>query len=212
MIGFIYFLKNPVTHEIFYIGATKTSLSNRLRTHYQHLAEYKKGQRKSNKRYLYLDKMSQKAEIHLLEIVENISLLDTIEIMYIGLFKSWGFTLTNQTQGGKGGDTYKSITDVRKQHYKLLMQAKLKGIQKPKGFGANLSKTRQGIGNPAAGTSIYFPVACYKDGKLKKVFNYPFEINEFLSKGRGAYSNILKVLSGKIKYKPYGYEWIQHKI
>ena len=42
-VGFIYYLQNPVTGEIFYVGATETSLKNRLRTHYQHLSEALKG-------------------------------------------------------------------------------------------------------------------------------------------------------------------------
>lgn len=210
MIGFIYFLKNPLTQEIFYIGATKTSLLCRLRTHYQHLREYQKGLRKHNKRYEYLEKMSCKAEIHLLEIVEDVSFLNAYEGMYIGLFKSWGFVLMNQTDGGTGGATYKHLTAVRKAQYKLLFQKKLGGKKQPKELVERWSVQKKGLGNPRAGTSTYFPVSCYKQDILVKTFDYPFEINDFLNK-KDAYSNVLKILKGK-KGKPYGYEWKQHKI
>ena len=66
--GFIYYLQNPITGEIFYVGSTECSLKNRLRTHYQHLREYERGLRKHNKRYEYLLNLRpNKATIHLLE-------------------------------------------------------------------------------------------------------------------------------------------------
>lgn len=211
MIGFVYFLKNPVTNEIFYIGCTKVSLKNRLRTHYQHLRDCERGFRRENKRYLYLKNlMPHKAEIHLLEIVDEKD-LEFTEIMYIGLFRSWGFHLTNQTEGGKGGDTYRNLTETRKAQYKRLLQAKLKDRPKPKGFKENLSKARTGIGNTMAGTSKHCPVACYKNGKLIKVFKYPFEVNAYLENDQ-AWGNIVKVITGKLSYKPYGYEWKKHKL
>ena len=53
-LGYIYALKNPITNEIFYIGATSKSLEERLKMHYVHLEAFKRGERKSNKRFTYL--------------------------------------------------------------------------------------------------------------------------------------------------------------
>lgn len=194
------------------MGATRVSLMNRLRTHYIHLSEYKRGLRKSNRRYDYLiTLLPLKAEIHLIEIVENIKLLDSTEKIYIDLFRSWGFNLTNQTIGGRGGNTFTGMSSVRKAQYRLLLQAKLKGVKKPKGFAEHLSQMRKGLGNPAAGKSKYTPVGCYQNEKLIKIFHYPFEVNAFIG-NENAWGNIVKVLSGKVKYRPYNYDWKQYKI
>jgi hypothetical protein len=69
-LGFVYYLQNPITSEIFYVGTTEISLKNRLRSHYQHLSEALNGKRKMNKRYEYLLNLKPlKATIHLLEII-----------------------------------------------------------------------------------------------------------------------------------------------
>ena len=100
-LAFIYYLQNPVTGEIFYVGATKISLTNRLRTHYQHLREFERGLRKSNRRYEYLLKLRpDKATIHLLEIVTDLELLDERECFYIKLMRKAYPNLTNMTDGG----------------------------------------------------------------------------------------------------------------
>ena len=87
-----------------------------------------------------------------------------IETMYIQLFKSWGFELLNQNEGG-GGPKYKSEESIQK--YKNWRQGKkpmlgkkqseitkkrkseaLKGKPKPEGFGDMMRQVRQGVPKP----------------------------------------------------------------
>lgn len=49
-------------------------------------------------------------------------------------------------------------------------------------------------------------IGAYKENNLIKSFEYGFEINEFIG-SKSAYSNVHKVLTGKLIYKPYGYNW-----
>jgi hypothetical protein len=209
MIGFIYFLKNPVTQEIFYIGASKVGLDNRLKAHYLHMKEAERGERNWNKRFEYLKNlMPHKAEIHSLEEVEEVELLDQIETLYIGLFRSWNFSLVNATDGGKGGNTYKHLNDLQKAKYKLKLQLKLKGRSKPDGFADNMSKARMGVNNPMAGKGKSLPVVAFDtDWKPVKMFKYAYETYDFC-KSVYAHSNIIRMLNGKMLYhKATGYNW-----
>ena len=54
-LGFIYCLKNPLTDEIFYIGATESTPKDRLSGHYNHFKEYLKGERKCTKKFEYFE-------------------------------------------------------------------------------------------------------------------------------------------------------------
>lgn len=208
MNGTIYFLKNPNTHEIFYIGATTIPLNKRLEQHYAHLKEYKNGLRNWNKRFEYLDKLYPvKAKIYSIELVDK-NILDNVESMYIGLFKSWGFELTNSTDGGKGGNTYKYLNTIQKEKTKLKLKAKLTGKSKPIGFSENLSINRQGANNPMAKTGKYGPIVSFdKLWNPIKMFKYSYEITADFNNAH-LHSNIIKMLTGKTKpYKPAGLNW-----
>jgi len=199
-LGFIYYLQNPTTGEIFYIGATEASLKNRLRTHYQHLREVDRGLRKTNNRYNYLFNLKPlKATIHLLEIVTEGNLWER-EKFYIKNFRELNPNLTNMTDGGPGNNTYKYQTDKNKQVIGLKISQKLKGKKKPRGFAENMSKKRQGINNPAAKELKNWIVA---DNKY--LFKYGFEINNFIE-SKHAYGNVHRQIKLKNR-KPYGYKW-----
>lgn len=200
-LGFIYYLQNPTTAEIFYVGSTEVSLKNRLRTHYHHLREILKGKRLWNRRCEYLaNLLPNKATIHLLEIVVDGS-LDEREKYYIKLFKKLNPKLTNMTSGGKGGWVSEQYTDEQKAVYGHKISSKLKGVKKPKSFAENLSKQRKGLGNPAAKEiKIGWLVA-----DKKYLFKYGFEVNTFC-KTVNAYSNVYR--NFKIgERNPYGYHW-----
>ena len=201
-LGFVYYLQNPITSEIFYVGATEISLKNRLRTHYQHLSEAIKGQRKMNKRYEYLLNLKEiKATIHLLEIVTEGN-LEEREMFYIKHFRNINPNLTNMTNGGPGKCTSLYYTEEEKIKFGHKISKSLKGKKKPKGFAENLSKQRKGLGNPATKEiSIGWIVA-----DRKYLFKYGFEINKFIS-NKNAYGNIFSYFKNNRKGGPYGYKW-----
>lgn len=74
-----------------------------------------------------------------------------------------------------------------------------------KGFAEHLSAIRKGKNNPMA-QRLEIKIGAYKENNLIKSFEYGFEINEFIG-SKSAYSNVHKVLTGKLIYKPYGYNW-----
>ena len=203
LLGFIYGLQHPIEGEIFYVGCTRTSLTNRLRVHYQHLREYKRGLREPNKRYLYIENLGDlKAEIILLELVINDD-LEKKEKEWIKKFFDINPNLTNETYGGKGGDTYSLNSDDKKLNKIYKISKKLKGKPKPKEFSENLSKLRTGLGNPQA-KKMTNKIKCIDDNI---VFEYGFEINQFLN-NKYAYSNIYRALkSKKNPLKMYNKSW-----
>jgi hypothetical protein len=206
MIGFIYYLQNPITEEIFYVGATQTSLKNRLRTHYQHLREYERGLRLKNKRYEYLANLRpNKAKIVLLEVAEdNVFKRET---HYIDIFRRLCPNLTNQTDGNHGGDTFKYQTPENKILIGDKISQKLTGISRTPEFIENLSRIRTGVNNPAAGRSkIGWLINFDTEGNPIKLFKFGFEINKFLN-SKYAYGNVSKFVDNDFNNRPYGYIW-----
>lgn len=201
-LGFVYYLQNPNTGEIFYVGATQISLKNRLRTHYQHLLEMKKGQRKSNNRYEYLLNLQPvKATIHLLEVVTDGDLFER-ERFYISKFREINPNLTNMTNGGQGQYTTEYYSEEQKIEYGQKISSALKGKKKPEGFSEHLSKIRKGLGNPAAKE---IPIGWIVANE-NILFKYGFEINEYIS-NKYAYGNIFNYFKNKRTGKPYGHKW-----
>lgn len=199
-LGFIYYLKNTQTDEIFYVGSTQASLKSRLATHYQHLREVDKGKRNSNKRFDYLNELlPNKASIHLIKVVVNGD-LHLLESYYILEYRKL-YNLTNMTDGGLGGNTYKFQSDIDKKNIEVKISSKNKGKKKPDGFSDNLSKKRTGKGNPMSGKSKIGWIVC--DNIL--LFKYGFEINKYLN-NKHAYSNIIKNIMNKT-IKAYNHNW-----
>ena len=203
--GFIYYLQNPITGEIFYVGSTECSLKNRLRTHYQHLREYERGLRKHNRRYEYLLNLRpNKATIHLLELVTKKGTLDEREIFHIKHFRKVNPNLTNMTDGGRGQNTSKYYTEEQLELYSKKISIANKGKKKPLGFAENLSATRKGLDNPAAKELDNWIV--YGDNKKALgLFKYGFEINTFLN-NKNAYGNVCAYLKRKGNLC-YNYKW-----
>ena len=203
--GFVYYLQNPINGEIFYVGATQCSLTNRLRTHYQHLREFERGLRKSNRRYIYLQNLRpQKATIHLLEIVTDKDKLEEREIFHIKHFRKVNPNLTNMTDGGKGHCTSRYYTERELEEYSKRLSKVLKGRSKPAGFAKQLSIARQGLGNPAS-RELKDWIVCFKEDTPIKLFKYGFEVNTFIG-NKHAYGNVFACIKrlGKSAYK---YNW-----
>lgn len=212
-LGFIYALLNPTTQEIFYIGATQSAPKDRLKTHYIHFKEYLKGDRKSNKRYEYLENLFPiLAEVKLLKIVQNDDLF-RIEKEYIKQYSS-KYSLTNQTDGGLGGDTFSLQETNIKNEISNLISIKNTGKTKPKGFSENLSKIREGGNNPAAKNYKDFKIEISKNNEILKICTAPYQITEFLNSiyGKdnhkihaGRVGNIMKALRKKGSALSSGY-------
>lgn len=199
-LGFIYYLQNPLTGEIFYVGATEVSLKNRLRAHYQHLREFQRGLRKENNRYKYLLNLKpKKATIHLLEVVTEGNLWER-EKCYIRYFRDLNPNLTNMTDGGRGDNTYKYQSDINKRIMSSKISHANKGKKKPAGFSENLSKIRKGKNNPSAKELQDWIVA-----DKKHLFKYGFEINAFIG-SKHAYGNVYRDLN-KSNRNSYKHEW-----
>lgn len=180
-LGFIYALKNPITDEIFYIGATESAPKDRLLGHYSHFKEYLEGRRNSNKRFEYFEKIfPELAKIEILEIVQN-DYLYSKEQEYIKKY-SEKFELTNQTIGGEGGDTFSLQAHINKLKISELISNSQRGKKKPEGFAENLSKQRMGKNNPMAGKDKMGWVIVFKDEKPIALCKAPFEITSLLDK------------------------------
>lgn len=99
---FIYTLSDPDTNEIRYIGKTK-NIENRYNRHIQkcYLDKYGKNTYKSNW-IKSLIKINKKPIIEILDEGDKYNIND-LEIYWISQFKSWGFRLTNMSEGGEIG-------------------------------------------------------------------------------------------------------------
>lgn len=187
--GIIYCLVNPITEEIFYVGATKTGLLERLKKHYWDLTSYQNDKRQFNKRFEYLENLlPDTASIGLIEEVE-LNELSEKEKYWISYYKNLNPNLTNTTIGGKGGDTYSLQSDDRQKEISQKISEANKGKSKPDGFAENLSKARQGINNPAAKEISIGWIVCDK----QYLFKYGFEINSFMG-SNNSFGNIFKAL------------------
>lgn len=194
-LGFIYCLKNPLTEEIFYVGATESAPKDRLAGHYSHFKEYLKGKRKSTKKFEYFESIFPEiAKIELLEIVQNDYLYQK-EVEYIKEY-SEKFHLMNQTFGGEGGDTFIMQDNVNKHDISKLISEKAVGKKKPEGFAENLSKARMGSNNPMAGKTTMKKVVILKNDEVLKVCTAPFEITEFLDSVYGVENH--KLHAGRV--------------
>lgn len=216
-LGFIYALKNPLTDEIFYIGATESSPKDRLNSHYDHFLEYLKGKRNKTKKFEYFENLFPVlAEIELLEIVQN-DYLYKKEIEYISKYSKL-YTLVNQTIGGEGGDTFSLQEKVDKSRISELISIKASGRVMSESQKQMLSETRLGKNNPMAQNSKMPKCIMFKNEIPLKVFQYPYEITEFFDnlfgsefhkKHSGRAGNISKGLKQKGKYISSGYSFIR---
>lgn len=207
MITIIYGIKDPHTNKIVYVGKTQDELSHYLKSKYWKLNEVKREERNWNKLFKYLDNLlPEKPTLEILFKCDSnkpFNNADGMEKLFIKKYKKINPDLLNETDGGTGGNTYKYKTIIEKTEIGFKISKKLKGKKKPEGFGEHLSKIRKGANNPMA---IKQKIGMFKNNKLIKVFSYGYEINEYFN-NKHAYSNIAKVLKGKISYQPMGYEW-----
>lgn len=116
--GTIYTLAHPITKEVVYVGKTCYSLHERLTGH---ITDSKRHNRKI---CTWIRKLKKSGLEPLIEEVEQCKCEEAVnmEILYIALFKSWGFNLKNHTIGGEGPTGYKHSEKT-----KLALSKKNKG-------------------------------------------------------------------------------------
>ena len=204
-LGFIYVLQNPITGEFFYVGATERSLKSRLHNHYSHFKEYESGKRKKNKRFEYLSKLLPvKCNIILLEVIKKASLCEA-EKKWIKHFRDINPNLTNMTDGGKGGQTWKYYTDEEKTKSKKLISKKIKGSHNTAIHNKRISESRIGYLHHNKIKLEDHIIALNENKEVVKSFDYIFEISGFLN-NKHAGSNVKRILNdNKLHYKYY---WI----
>jgi hypothetical protein len=137
---YIYSLSDELGY-VRYIGKTKYSLKDRLGAH---IRESKKG--KTHKCYWVrsLIKNNHMPTISMLEDIEEGD-WETCEQYWISQFKTWGFRLVNQTDGGAGildrsGEIYRKISSSNKNRIPWN-----KGKKMSKDFCKKISKAKTGV-------------------------------------------------------------------
>lgn len=93
---YIYTLEHPITKEIRYVGKTN-NLKRRLHSHW---TEGHKSKTKTGKWLKSLKKLKLKPIMTILD--ETTDDWQQLEMYWISQFKTWGFRLTNHTDGGEG--------------------------------------------------------------------------------------------------------------
>ncbi len=232
----IYVLRCNKTKEIRYVGYTKKTLHERLLGHFSNVREafdYKR--RKINKRLSWLSSVNCDVSI---ELIDEGRLEDVhwLESMYITLFKSWGFKLTNMTTGGDGGNTWSKLSPKQKKEASDKISKANKGKKKPprtKEHKENLRKnhaiangrvevwnkgkkhTKKHLENYSKarkGVSINKPSSYGKvRGTSIKLNNHSITFNSPVKAGiylgkRVKMGNVLKCCRGEIN-SAYGYKW-----
>lgn len=209
MVVNIYSLIDPITNKVVYVGQTSKSLESRLKSHYWKLNEAKRGKRTMTKLFKFLDsRLPIYIKIELLKVVDTNAQFgnpDFYEKFYISKYKNINSDLLNETNGGIGG--YTIINKSKEEKLKVFHKISIanKGRKKSDDFKEHLSAIRKGSNNPMA-KKFSTKVACYKDFKLIKVFDYGYEINKFVNSVH-AWGNVKKVLDGKVYSNLYGYVW-----
>jgi hypothetical protein len=128
---FIYTLSDPDTGLVRYIGKTN-DIKKRFSKHLSNNSL--SASTKKNNWIISLLKNNQIPVIEILDEVDS-SNIDFYEIFYISLFKSWGFQLLNDTNGGDGydwtGRNHKSVSKLKNKinspHRKSVAQFDLNG-------------------------------------------------------------------------------------
>ena len=222
MIYNVYGLVSPIDGQVVYVGITTHNIEHRLKQHYWHLNEVIRGERKTNERFEYF-----KSILPLKVTIKLVTSFNTdnkfslspkyYESFYIKKYRELNPNLLNETDGGIGGNTYKYKSKNDMEEIGNKISNKLKGKPKPEGFAEHLSMIRKGSNNPMAKElerHIYI-VDCNTQKRLKAVFTYSYQIDDFLCK-KGAWSNVTKAINhinrrngSKRHYQVcYGYYWL----
>lgn len=111
----IYVMIDPRTNQVRYVGKAKHTLVKRLSGH---LSSHELKQK--HKRASWLKSLLALGFKPIIVLIDEVKTeeVNFWERHYISLYKSWGFNLTNSTQGGDGGAT----TCGRKQSFEVIQK------------------------------------------------------------------------------------------
>lgn len=208
----IYVLKDPRNGKIRYVGKTVQSLKSRL---YHHL----KAKNKSHKNS-WIKSLTNNNLEPIIQLVDEIDYCEDwkwLECYWIAQFKSWGFNLTNMTDGGDGNNNQVFSKEA------ILKRANaIRGKKRPKEVRDKISKSKMGNKLPE---SVKKKISKTLTGKkqsektkrkrYKPVVQLDLEHNiirefDYLRKAAKAVNGnpgpISNVCKGKQK-TAYGYKW-----
>jgi len=131
----IYTLKDPITNEIRYIGKTIKTLEWRLYQHLHNTITYK------SKNASWIKSLIKKGLKPIIELLDETtdSNWKYIEIYWISQFKTWGFNLTNMTDGGDGNNN-----QIITKESNIKRRNKLIGKKRDPKIGEKISKKLSG--------------------------------------------------------------------
>lgn len=138
MTGNIYSLNCPHTNIPKYIGQTRRTLYERLRSHKSQL-------KKTDKRTKWIASLMEKGTPPVIELVHEcpIEEIDFWESHYISLYRSWGFDLKNLTLGGQSGGPPSLESRIKMRNAKLGTKQSPETIKKR---SAGLIGNKNGLG------------------------------------------------------------------
>jgi group I intron endonuclease len=213
---FIYILKDPITNEVRYVGKSdnpKKRLSEHINKS-KHTSTYKNNWLKN------LKKNNLKPILEIIDVVDK-SNWGELEKKWITHFKEIGSNLTNQTEGGDGGNFGEKIN--------LLISKKLKGGKftehtlklmsesaKKRKLSDNgrqsLSEKRKGVKNPMYGKKQ--TTHCI-ESKYKSVLQFSLN-NEFIQEWKSLKEvseyllinrNTIRMVCNNQRISAGGYKW-----
>lgn len=140
----IYALINPKTGEVRYIGKTIQTLERRLTNHISD------GRKKRYKNYTVnwinsLINQNLLPEIILIDEINFEENWEWLEQYWISQFKTWGFNLTNLTEGGDGNKNQKFSKESQIKKANTIKEGILSGRISYKERGIKISKKLTGI-------------------------------------------------------------------
>jgi hypothetical protein len=140
----IYTIEHPMTNEIRYVGYTKTTLKERLKSHLKNVTECESKSRRWNKRLTWIKSIISASKIPIikkLDVCNTIEEAKCLEKYWISQFKTWGFRLTNMTSGGDGGDTFSMQSPSEKIRISKTISDKLSGRKRDESSNEKFRQT-----------------------------------------------------------------------
>lgn len=208
---YIYTLSHPVTSEVKYVGKS-VNPSNRYT---QHIIDAKNNKSKSYKSNWIRSLLSNnlQPEIHIIDELEDNN-WKWLEEYWIAQMRTWGFKLTNMTDGGDGNNNQIATLESR-----IKRSIILKGRKRPEEIRLKISRSNTGkvvseatkmklrknnLGKVASEKSKELKrkkVYCYADGKLVITFNSVLEASQYFNSSKGQISNAIRRNTKKFRSK-----------
>ena len=170
---YIYALIDPITQHVRYVGKTKYP-NRRYNAHIN-------DSNKSHKTNWIKSLGSLKPEFLILDVCDELSWVQ-LEQYWISQFKTWGFNLTNMTEGGEG-NTYVSLPESHRKNISKGLKGRIvtpetrrkiaesnRGKPKSKEHVLNLSLTHKGKA-PVTKNRFKRKIGQYLNGDLIKIWD-----------------------------------------